>query len=327
MEFEDSRNEPSTKDYGTAMSNIDLAREETRKKELSKAREYVISQIKPFAQKCVLLEPYWDLNPTFQEFCLHVLSSAPANTNRTFIRDVLFDYGIKESYAKSNKETTPLMQKILLIYEQEKRTFELKSEASRNEISAQQFESVISSINSAREQELLKARKYVMSQIKPFYQNFLQQGLDPNWHEFYCYVRDKAYGVDGIELKLNHAFVKEVLDECFREEFFAKRQNETSKFMKKMLSIYEQEKRAFETEIHQACCDVLQLIINKKFVIQKDTNKCIQVKYATKDYFNLNPNIYISIANEYLQKFCPKKYQRLSLKAIDLSGWVLELTQ
>lgn len=333
MEFEDSRNEPSTKDYETAMSNIDLAREETRKKELSKAREYVISQIKPFARQCVLLEPYWDMHPTFQEFCHHVLSSAPANTNRTFIRDVLFDYGIKESYAKSNKETTPLMQKILLIYEQEKRTFEKKPESSRNEISTQEFKSALSSINSAREQELSTAREYVINQIRPFARQCVHEGADlglsdlnPTFSNFYHYAKDRAYGTE-YKTKLNPSFVIEVLNNFKSQEYFAKREKKTTPLMQKILSIYEQEKRAFEIGIQKECKEVLQLITNDKFVIPKNTNNCIMVDYSTKYIFTCNLELYKSIANNYLQQCCPKKYQRLSLKEIGLSGWVLELTQ
>ncbi len=324
MDFEDSREEPSTKDkdYKSAISNIKLAREQ----ELSKAREYVKSQIIPFAKKCVLLEPYWDMHPTFQEFCRHVLSSDPANTNRTFIRDVLFDYGIKEFYAKSQAETTQLMQEILRIYQQEKITFEMEPESSRNEISTQEFKSALSSINSAREQELSKAREYVINQIKPFAIQCVCYGpsrdLDPNSRNFLRYVKDN---VD--RTKLNYSFVMEVLDDFLKKEYFAGRKEETTQLMQEILRIYQQEKITFETEIKKECKDVLQLIANGNFVIQKNTSNCIMVDYVINKIFYCNPETYKSIANNYLQQYCPEKYQKLTLKEINLSGCVLELTK
>ncbi len=323
MDFEDSREEPSTKDYKSAISNINSAREQ----ELSKAREYVRGQIQPFAKKCVLLEPYWDdMHPTFHNFCRHVLSSNPANTNRTFIRDVMYDYGIKESYAKSKKETTQLMQEILRIYEQEKRTFEEKPEASRNEISTQEFKSALSSINSVREQELSKAREYVINQIQPFARQCVCYGpggdLDPNFRNFSRYVRNNVYST-----KLNPSFVIEVLDDFFREEYFAGRKKETTQLTQEILRIYEQEKGAFETEIKEECKDVLRLITNGNFVIQENTSNCIMVDYVIKKIFYCNPETYKSIANKCLQQYCPEKYQKLTLKEINSSGCVLELTK
>ena len=68
MDFEDFREEPSTKDYEIAMSNINSAREQ----ELSKAHEYVINQIKPFVRECVWYGLGGDQDPNVRNFLRYV---------------------------------------------------------------------------------------------------------------------------------------------------------------------------------------------------------------------------------------------------------------
>ena len=211
----------------------------------------------------------------------------------------------------------------------------MEFEDSREEPSTKDkdYKSAISHINSAREQELSTAREYVINQIRPFARQCVHEGADlglsdlnPTFSNFYHYAKDHAYGTE-YKTKLNPSFVIEVLNNFKLQEFFAKRKKETTPLMQKILSIYEQEKRAFEIEIQKECKEVLQLITNDKFVIPKNTNNCIMVDYSTKYIFTCNLELYKSIANNYLQQCCPKNYKKLSVKTIDLSGWVLELTQ
>ena len=191
------------------------------------------------------------------------------------------------------------------------------------------YKSAISHINSAREQELSKAHEYVISQIKPFARQCVHAGADlglsdlnPTFSNFYQYTKDNVYGTE-----YNPSFVIEVLNDLKAKEYFAKCKKETTPLMQKILSIYEQEKRAFEIEIQKECKEVLQLITNDKFVIPENTNNCIMVDYSTKYIFTCNPELIKSIANNYLQQCCPKNIQKLSLKKIDLSGWTLEITK
>ena len=188
------------------------------------------------------------------------------------------------------------------------------------------YKSAISHINSAREQELSKAHEYVINQIRPFVRECVWYGLggdqDPNVRDFLRYVKDK---VDST--KLNHSFVMEVLDDFLKKEDFAGRKEETTQLMQEILRIYQQEKRAFETETKKECKDVLQLIADGNFVFQNNTSNCIMVDYVIKKIFYCNLEAYKSIANNYLQQCCPKNIQKLSLKKIDLSGWTLEITK
>ena len=135
MEFEDSREKPSTKDkdYKSAISHINSA----RKQELSKADDYVISQIKPFARQCVHAGAdlgLSDLKPTFSNFYQYVKDNAYGTENSSFVIEVLNDYKSNEYFAKCKNETTPLMQKILNIYEQEKRAFEIGIQTECNDV-------------------------------------------------------------------------------------------------------------------------------------------------------------------------------------------------
>lgn len=197
-------------------------------------------------------------------------------------------------------------------------------EDSRGGPSTKDYEIAMSNIYSARDQELSKAREYVRNQIRPFVRECVWYGLggdqDPNVRNFLRYVKDK---VDST--KLNHSFVMEVLDDLLNKEDFAGRKEETTQLMQEILRIYQQEKRAFETEIQKYCNDVLQLIIKGKFVIPNKTNNCIMVNYSTKYIFACNPELIKSIANNYLQQFCPKNIHGLSVKTIDSSSWILEL--
>ena len=195
------------------------------------------------------------------------------------------------------------------------------------------YKSAISHINSAREQELSKAREYVISQIEPFARQCVHAGADlglsdlkPTFNNFYQYVKDNACGTE-YDTKLNPSFVIEVLSDLKLKEYWAKRKNETTPLMQKILNIYEQEKEAFEIEIQKECKDVLHLIINDQFVIPKNTNNCIMVDYLTKYFFTCNPELIKSIANNFFQQCCPKNIHGLSVKTIDLSGWTLEITK
>lgn len=323
MDFEDSREETPTKNYKSTITRASLAIGETREVQLKQAREYVKAQIEPFAKKCVFLEPYWDdMHPTFHNFCRHVLSSNLAHTNPT-IGDLMYNYGIQEYSANLKGVTTPLMQEISDIYEQEKRTFEEKPEASRIEISTQEFKSALSSINSVREQKLLQAHEFVINQIRPFAKQCVRwksRDLTPNFRNFYQYARSRVYSAE-----LDSSFFQEVFNDLNRSEFFTNRNKETTPLMKEIMRIYKQEKEAFEIEIQNACNDVLKLIADGNFHVQNNTNNCIKVDYLTKYVLCCDLELYKSIANDYLQQICPKNCQKLSVIEIDISGWVLEL--